>query len=69
MPRPVLVANIYLWRWDIETPAPNMNLFFSMLLHCLIVLQVLPILLSFLLLILHYFFQVGHTFVFQANSL
>merc|ERR1719494_604010 len=29
MPRPVLAGNTYLWRWDIETPAPNMNLFFS----------------------------------------
>merc|ERR1719471_189777 len=31
MTRPVLVANIYLWGWDIETPAPNVNLFFSVL--------------------------------------
>merc|ERR550539_449225 len=31
MSRPVLVANIYLWGWDIETPAPNVNLFFSVL--------------------------------------
>merc|ERR1719228_1542406 len=36
MPRPILVANIYLWRWDIKTPAPNMNLFFSVLFYGLL---------------------------------